>query len=142
MSLKLLLLGFVAGFAATLIFHQGLWFVFNQTGVVPPSRPAWPMEAVPPFGVPSVLSKAFWGGLWGLALTPLLAHMSGAGYWVAWTVVGAVALTAVAFFVVPPLKGQTIPPIWPRFLFGLMFNGAWGFGTALLLRLLGAARLS
>lgn len=140
MSLKLLLLGFVAGFVATLIFHQGLWYVFNQAGVIP--RPAWPMDPVPPFGIPSVLSKAFWGGLWGLALTPVLAQMNGAGYWIAWILVGAVALTAIAFFVVPPLKGQAIPALWPRFLFGLAFNGAWGFGTALLLRVLGAARLS
>lgn len=138
MSLKLLLLGFAAGFIATLIFHQGLWYVFHQTGIIP--RPAWPMDPVPPFGVPSVISKAFWGGLWGLALTPLLAHTSGAVYWLAWTLVGAVALTAVAFFIVPPLKGQGIPALWPRFLFGLAFNGAWGFGTALLLRVLGYGR--
>jgi len=140
MSLKLLLLGFVAGFIATLIFHQGLWYVFNQTGVIPLDRPAWPMDPVPPFGIPSVLSKALWGGLWGLALTPLLAHANGAGYWAAWILVGAVALTAVAFFVVPPLKGQAIPTLWPRVVFGLMFNGAWGFGTALVLRMLGAVR--
>ncbi len=40
MSFRLLLLGFVAGFVATLIFHQGLWFVFNQIGLIPESRPA------------------------------------------------------------------------------------------------------
>ncbi len=140
MSIKLLAAGFLAGFVATLVFHQGLWFVFNQTGVIPLERPAWPMEAVPPFHVPSVLSKAFWGGLWGLVLTPLLVHTAGAAYWTAWILVGAVALTAVAFFVVPPVKGLPVPPLWPRFVFGLMLNGAWGFGTALLLRLLGAVR--
>jgi len=46
------------------------------------------------------------------------------------------ALTAVAFFVVLPLKGLPIPPLWPRFASGLALNGAWGFGTALLLRLM------
>lgn len=140
MSLKLLALGFVAGFVATLIFHQGLWFLFNQGGLIPLERPAWPLEPVPPFGVPDVLSKAFWGGLWGAVLTPLLVHLTGASYWTAWILVGAVALTAVAFFVVPLVKGSGIPALWPRFLFGLMLNGAWGFGTALLLRLFGAMR--
>ena len=66
--LKLLLLGFVAGFVATLLFHQSLWYLFNQLGVIPPDRPAWPVDALPPLGVPSVISKAFWGGLWGAGL--------------------------------------------------------------------------
>jgi len=140
MTLKLLLLGFIAGFLATLIFHQSLWAIFNTTGVIPPDRPAWPMDPIPPFGAPSVLSKAFWGGVWGLVLTPILIHLGGASYWVAWIVVGAVALTAVAFFVVPPLKGLPMQAMGPRFLIGLAVNGAWGFGTGLLLRILGALR--
>ena len=139
-SLKLLMLGFAAGFIATLIFHQGLWYIFNQVGVIPLNRPAWAMDSTPPFEIPAVLSKAFWGGLWGLVLTSILMHLDGMSYWAAWIVLGAVALTAVAFFVVPPLKGQPIPALWPRFFVGLALNGAWGFGTALLLRLVGAIR--
>ena len=140
-SLKLLMLGFAAGFIATLIFHQGLWYIFNQVGVIPLNRPAWAMDSTPPFEIPAVLSKAFWGGLWGLVLTSILMHLDGGmSYWAAWIVLGAVALTAVAFFVVPPLKGQPIPALWPRFFVGLALNGAWGFGTALLLRLVGAIR--
>ena len=139
-SLKLLMLGFAAGFIATLIFHQGLWYIFNQVGVIPLNRPAWAMDSTPPFEIPAVLSKAFWGGLWGLVLTSILIHLDGMSYWAAWIVLGAVALTAVAFFVVPPLKGQPIPALWPRFFVGLALNGAWGFGTALLLRLVGAIR--
>jgi hypothetical protein len=137
-SVKILILGFVAGFIATLTFHQGLWYVFNHTGVIPPDRPAWSFDPIPPFSVPAVLSKAFWGGIWGLVLTPILGQLDGASYWVAWIVVGAVALTAVAFFVVPPLKGEPMQAMGPRFLIGLAVNGAWGFGTALLLRVFGA----
>jgi hypothetical protein len=51
-----------------------------------------------------------------------------------------VALTAVAFFVVAPIKGEPIPALWPRFAVELLLNGAWGFGTALLLRLLAGLR--
>ena len=98
------------------------------------------MDSTPPFEIPAVVSKAFWGGLWGLVLTSILMHLDGMSYWAAWIVLGAVALTAVAFFVVPPLKGQPIPALWPRFFVGLALNGAWGFGTALLLRLVGAIR--
>jgi hypothetical protein len=139
-TLKFLILGFAAGFLATLIFHQGLWWIFNQTGTIPPGQPAWALDPIPPFGVPSVLSKAFWGGLWGLVLTPVFAQLSGASYWMAWILVGAVALTLVAFFVVPPLKGEPMRELGPRFLVGLALNGAWGFGTALFLTLFGAGR--
>ena len=93
-----------------------------------------------PFDVPSVLSKAFWGGIWGLVLVVILGQLEGASYWVAWIVVGALVLTSVAFFVVPPLKGQPMQEMGPRFLVGLSLNGAWGFGTALLLRVFGAFR--
>jgi hypothetical protein len=54
--------------------------------------------------------------------------------------VGSVALTLVALFVVPPIKGESIPELWPRFLAALLVNGAWGFGTALLLEVPRAAR--
>ena len=133
-------LGFVAGFIATLIFHQGLWSLFNQMGIIPLDRPAWSIDPIPPFGVPDVLSKAFWGGLWGAALAPLLKRLSGPAYWAGWIVAGSLALTLVAFFVVPPIKGEAIPSLWPRFAVGLLLNGAWGFGTALFLRVLGAVR--
>ena len=63
-----------------------------------------------------------------------------AGLLVELDLVGAVALTAVAFFVVAPIKGEPIPALWPRFAVGFLLNGAWGFGTALLLRLLAGLR--
>jgi hypothetical protein len=87
-----------------------------------------------------VLSKAFWGGVWGAVLAPLLSPLRGRAYWASWILIGAVALSLVAFFVVPPLKGEPIPELWPRFAAALMLNGAWGFGTALFLRLVNADR--
>jgi hypothetical protein len=138
--LKTLVLGFAAGFLATLIFHQGLWYVLYQVHFIPADRPAWPLDPIPPFGVPSVISKAFWGGVWGAALAPLLDCYRGATYWAAWILVGAVVLTLTALYVVSPIKGEPIPPLWPRFYYALLVNGAWGLGTALFLRLGGAAR--
>jgi hypothetical protein len=131
--LKTLMLGFVAGFFAVLIFHQSLWLILNFVGLIPPERPAWPLDPIPPFGVPSVISKAFWGGIWGAALAPLLDRYSGRAYWTAWIAVGAVALALVGIFVVPVIKGEPIPELWPRLLASLLVNGAWGFGTGLLL---------
>jgi hypothetical protein len=133
--LKLLVLGFIAGFLGVLIFHQGLWYLLYQVDFIPADRPAWPMDPTSPFGVPSVISRSFWGGLWGAALAPWLVRFHGARYWAAWIVIGAVALTLTALYVVSPLKGEPMPALWPRFYYALLVNGAWGFGTALLLRL-------
>jgi hypothetical protein len=138
--LKTLILGFIAGFLATLIFHQGLWWVLYQVHFIPSDLPPWPLKPVPPFGVPSVVSKSFWGGLWGAALAPFLDRYRGATYWTSWILVGAVVLTLTALYVVSPIKGQPIPPLWPRFYYALLVNGAWGFGTAVFLTLFGEAR--
>ena len=59
---KLSILGFIAGFLAVLIFHQTTWYLLNLGGLIPLDRPAWPLDPIPPYGVPSVISKAFWGG--------------------------------------------------------------------------------
>ena len=75
--LKTLILGFIAGFLAVLIFHQSLWYVLNLVGLIPPDRPAWPLDPIPPYGVPSVISKAFWGGVWGAVLAPVLQNLRG-----------------------------------------------------------------
>ena len=83
-TMRLSILGFAGGFLAVLIFHQSLWFLFNQIGLIPPERPAWPFDPIPPFGVPSVLSKAFWGGVWGAVLAPLLSSLRGRAYWAGW----------------------------------------------------------
>ena len=138
--LKLLIFGFAAGFLAVPIFHQGLWWIFNRIGVIPPQRAAWVMDPIPLFGVPALLSKAFWGGVWGAVLACFFAGLGGVSYWASWILVGAFALTAVAFFVVPRIKHEIMAgPLLPRFLVGLSVNGAWGFGTAFILRLLAAA---
>ena len=133
---KMSMLGFAAGFLAVPMFHQSLWYLFNRLSLIPLNRPAWPLDPIAPFGMPSLVSKSFWGGLWGAGLALLLGQLTGPIYWLAWIAAGALALTSVAFFVVAPIKGESIPPLWPRFVTGSCLNGAWGFGTALLLRLL------
>jgi hypothetical protein len=137
---KLIAVGFVAGALSTLIFHQSLWYLLNVVGLIPWDRPAWPLDPIPPFGVPSMISKAFWGGLWGAALAPLLARLRGGKYWAGWILVGAIALPFVAFFVVPPIKGLPVPALWPRMLASILLNSFWGFGTGLILKWFGVKR--
>jgi len=119
------ILGVMAGFFAVLIFHPSLWYLLNLVGLIPLDRPAWPLDPIPPYGVPSVISKVFWGGAWGALLAPLLQGLTGRAYWAGWIIIGAVALSLVAFFVVlPAIKGEPIPALWPRFLAALLVNAA------------------
>ncbi|MBX6323328.1 MAG: hypothetical protein IRY94_16000 [Rhodospirillaceae bacterium] len=126
--------GFIAGAVAVLVFHQGMLAVLHATGVVP--RSPYSFMPTHPFGVPAVLSAAFFGGLWGavmlLALPARMAH--GPGFWLAGLVFGAILPTAVALVVVLPLKGQPMGGGWQasRIVVGLLVNGAWGVGTALI----------
>lgn len=123
--------GFAAGFFATLVFHQGLLGLLYWGGISP--RAPFPMAATEPLGVPQVLSLAFWGGVWALALMPLLRRFGGATWWTAWLVAGAVLPSAVALFIVFPLKGMAFAAGWdPKIIVGaLLLNGAWGIGSAI-----------
>lgn len=128
-------LAFIAGFVSTLVFHQGLLALLYFTGAVP--HAPYDLYAVPPLGLPAVISLAFWGGVWGAAIWSLLKHVGGAAYWVWAVVIGAIGPSAVALFIVYPLKGMPVAGGWnPKVFVGaLLLNGAWGFGLALFMRL-------
>lgn len=127
---------FIAGFLSVLIFHQVVIQIFHLMGALP--HGAWSMAATPPFGVPQVISAAFWGGAWGVVIAWWIRNSSGTAWWVRATVLGSLAPTAVALFVVFPLKGLGFAAGWdPKFIVGaLIVNAAWGFGLALLMRTL------
>ena len=139
-----LMLGFVAGFLAVLVFHQpvlGLLHVIGLTAGTPYS-----FRPLPPFNVPAVLSASFWGGVWGIVFA-LVHHRfpRGSAYWVAAFLFGAVFPTLVAWFVVMPMKGMPAGNGWQpaSMLTGFLVNGAWGIGTAFFLhRLPGVLRAS
>lgn len=105
-----LLKSFLAGFLSTLVFHQGVLTVFWLSGTIP--RAPFEMRPVPAIGVPAVMSLAFWGGVWGIAIWPLLRHAAGAAYWLRALLIGAVGSSAVALFVVFPLKGMGVAGGW------------------------------
>ncbi|HEV8660522.1 MAG TPA: hypothetical protein VGS96_18100 [Thermoanaerobaculia bacterium] len=131
---KQIILSFVAGFIATLVFHQPVLWLLHLAGVAP--RAPYSMNRVPPFGVPSVISLAFWGGVWGIILIAAIARIRGQGaYYLAATIIGAFAPTLVAWFVVAPIKHQPMGFRMPSLLIGPIVNAAWGLGTAVLYQL-------
>ena len=99
------------------------------------------MTAVPPFGVPAVISLAFWGGVWGLILIPAIARIRNeAAYFLAAIIFGAIFPTLVAAYVVAPIKHISMPHTPSNVILGLTVNGAWGLGTALFFRLFARSR--
>ena len=136
--MKRALLGFVAGFISTLTFHQLTLWVLHALAVAP--RGPYAMNPVPPFGVPAVISLAFWGGIWGILLAYLVHGMFGAKLWIYATLFGAIAPSAVALFVVFPLKGLPLAGGWTPKVIGpvLLLNGAWGLGVVVLMRWIAA----
>lgn len=135
-TLTFALTAFLAGCIAVAIFHQGVVAAFNAAGIMPAGFQPWSFDPVPPFGVPTVISKAFWGGVWAVPLGLLLRNQTGPTYWVGWTVLGGVALSLVAISIVPALKGQPAPVFMERFPIYVAINAAWGLGTAMILRML------
>ncbi|HEX3107505.1 MAG TPA: hypothetical protein VHU41_00320 [Thermoanaerobaculia bacterium] len=136
---KRVLLEFLAGFLATLIFHQPALWLLHIAGIT--TRTPYTMTGVPPFGVPAVISLAFWGGVWGLILIPSIAKIRNEGaYFLAAIVFGAIFPTLVAAYVVAPIKHMTMPHTASNVILGLTVNGAWGLGTALFFRLFARSR--
>ena len=59
------------------------------------------LAATAPFGVPAVISLAFWGGIWGILFAALDSRFPpDGGYWLAAFLFGALAPSLVAWLVV------------------------------------------
>jgi hypothetical protein len=118
---------FVAGFLATLVFHQLTLWILWHAGLAPFAP--FSMAATSPFGVPAVFSLSFWGGVWGILLAFAEPKFpSQRGYWIAAFLFGAVLTSLVALVIVLPLKGRPMGGGWgtPLLATAFLINGAWG----------------
>jgi hypothetical protein len=133
--------GFVAGFVATLIFHQAVLAVLHLVGLT--EHTPFVMERLPPLGVPAVVSLGFWGGLWGIVLVYASVRRGKIDYWLFAAIFGAVAPTLANWFISAPLHGRPLGNGWQgaNMLTSVLVNTAWGLGTALCLRLLLRSKL-
>jgi hypothetical protein len=119
---------FLAGAVAVPFGHQIMLWILNLAAFT--SRKPFPMASTEPFGIPTILSLSFWGGVWGIILGLVLSRTRGAAYWLVALLFGAIAPTLVAGLVVAPLKGQPIGGDAKMILTGLLVNAAWGLVAA------------
>ncbi len=130
-----MLKGFIAGAVSVLVFHQGMLVLLRLAGMT--DRSPYSMQPTEPFGVPQVLSLAFWGGLWGMVLFLIVRNvMSSARWWTLVMVIGTLATSLVAWFVAAPLKGQPVAGGGKpeAIALALLVNAAWALGFGILLR--------
>ncbi len=122
--------GFVAAAVATFTFHQAMWAALYAVGLMPLAP--FPMGPTAPFGVPRIISLAFWGGLYGAGFGLVLPRLSGP-LWRAGIGLGIIA-ALVGLFVVTAIKGQPIAYgfAWRPWLLSLLINGCWGLGVGLI----------
>jgi hypothetical protein len=132
--MRTVIVGFVAGALSVFIFHQlGFWF-FNEIGVT--KARLYNMTGVPPWGVPTIISAAFWGGLWGIVAAFLVPKLPGAwGGVLGWVLFAAIIVTLVNWTVVQPIKsGQYRMPVMPILVVLPLVYALWGFGMWLIAR--------
>jgi hypothetical protein len=135
--LRTIVVGFVAGAVSVLVFHQAGFWIANELGYA--RATLYNPRPLPPWGVPTILSQAFWGGAWGILIAFVVPRLprplSGA---LGWILFAAIIVTLVNWFVVLPLKGlptgggfrMPAPIVLP------LVYGLWGLGMWLIERLL------
>ena len=129
------MLGFVAAAVSVLTFHQGTWALLHAAGLMPPAP--YPIDPVPPLGVPRIANFCFWAGLYGAAFGLALPRLPRAPMWLLGLGLGLLAVL-VLWFVVAPLKGQPVASgfVPVRMVVGALIHLAWGLGVGLILGLL------
>jgi hypothetical protein len=133
-TLKTLLLGFIAGALATLVFHQSMILVLHLMKQVP--NFPWSMRAVGPLGVPAIVNSMFWGGLWGSVFAVIGHAVPGGAAWLRGIVFGLLGPWLLGNGILVPLfKGG--PFLFgfavPRMIVGALIGSAFGLGVALIL---------
>ncbi len=129
----LVIRGILAGIIAALTFRHAALFVLSIPGLVPP--PSFSLKPAPSLTVPAIALVALWGGLWGAILALLLARFRRERrYWHMAFLYGAVLLTLPSVTIVLVAHEQSaMSVLWLELIVGLIVNGVWGVGTALIL---------
>ncbi len=139
MMLRRLVAGFILGVVAILTFHQAAIGLMNAYGLVP--NPPFRMGPVGPLGIPAVFNAAFWGGLWGIVILLATDRMRSDRLRILSALaIGAVGATAVAWFIVAPIKGLPVAQGWnvAAMWRAPLINGVFGLGCGLMAPGIGA----
>jgi hypothetical protein len=127
LSLKNLLIGFIAGAIATITVHEAINFVLLKAGLFP--REPWSMTPAAVTGVPQIVSAAFWGGIWGSIFAAFVGGGVSRG-----ALFGILGPALLGVFLLVPLITERFPMFFGGDLnkIGsvLLILAGWGAATA------------
>ena len=130
-SLKHLVLGFIAGAIAVVTVHDLIRYVLYAMGFFPLAP--WSMQPSAVTGVPQIVSDMFWGGLWGVLFVLLLGIIPGGSLPVQGLIYGIVAPAILGVFILVPLITGRFPLFFggdPKLLISvLLILAGWGVAT-------------
>lgn len=134
--IRTVLVGFIAGVLSMLIFHQAGFWIATELGYA--RAMIYNLRPVPPWGVPTILSMAFWAGLWGIAAGFLVPRLpSPLNGILGWVLFAAIVVTLANRFIVLPIKGLPVGGGFrmPGVVVVPLVYALWGFGMWLIARL-------
>lgn len=131
MAWRILILGFLAGAIAVPIFHQLAVLALYSAGYVP--NAPFRTNPVAPFGVPTILNQAFWGGMWGLLFGAIMMARPRLSPLIVGVAVGILGAALAGLTWIALLRGQAMPITdlnrWWR---PVVINGTWGLGMGVI----------
>ncbi|WP_372618954.1 hypothetical protein [Falsiroseomonas sp.] len=144
---KVLAGGVICGIVGVLVFRQGLTTVMFHhfdllqwllPAALRPVATGYVLSLTGPFGTPQLIHLCFWGAVWGLVLVGLL-RLGNLPDLLTGFLLGAVVCTYVGFTLEVGTRGM---PFWtggymPAWISVALINGAWGWGSAGLMRAAG-----
>lgn len=122
-------LGLIAAILAVLTVHEGAVAVFHRLGLL--NARAYSMAPVKPFGVPTIVNRMFWGGMWGIVYALLHDLLPDGPVWAQGMLFGWAIFLIVNCVVLPIVRDE---PIFYDFNFVRMASAfviLSLFGTAL-----------
>ena len=131
LSLKTLLMGFIAGAIAVATAHEIIDFLLLKAGLFP--RVPWSMEPAAMTGAPQIVSDMFWGGLWGVLFALIQDRMPGGSLWAKGLIFGLIGPALIGVFILVPLITGRFPLFLggdPKLIISVLLI-LTGFGAAM-----------
>lgn len=119
--------GFLAGFLATVTIHQCVILALPLIGIN--AFPAYSLRPTAPLGVPLFISLAFWAGIWGILYVFIADRLPNAlPHWLGGALFGILGATLAGWTVIAAIKGQ---PLFSgfnpdRLMAAIIANSIWG----------------
>ena len=155
-----LIIGFIAGMLAVLVFHQPVILLMSKIGMVPatavvynmaplPTAPAALAEALKGYGLagwPILFNNLFWGGLWGAVFGAIHSRIPGGLMLIKGLIFGILLVILSNWLLLPFIRGTLLGMPnqtyfanafaggsfdYMRLVPGLLLQSAFGIGIGL-----------